>query len=151
MWSPPPGKNQSACWIIGSMMLTICRDKVVIISVMFLEQRQTAESLQNDPRAVKFHMYDAWKQWDTYGSVCVQSKLGPRTMAMLPGVILFASWYSLSLAKNLIRYLWDLNRKKVYIQCIYSLFIYLFSVSHLPPRPSCRRRLQILHKAGLLN
>lgn len=45
------------------------------------------------------------KQVYTYGSVWVQSKLGPRTMAMLLGVILLASWYSLSLAKNLIRYL----------------------------------------------
>lgn len=32
----PPGKNQSACWMIGSMIPTICRDTVVIISVMFL-------------------------------------------------------------------------------------------------------------------
>lgn len=37
--------------------------------------------------------------------MCVHSRLGPRTMAMLPGVILFESWYSLSLARNLIRYL----------------------------------------------
>ena len=38
--SSPPGKNQSACWMMGSMMPTICRDKVVIISVMFLETKR---------------------------------------------------------------------------------------------------------------
>ena len=41
----------------------------------------------------------------TYASVWVHSRLGPSTMAMLPGVILLASWYSVSLDKNLIRYL----------------------------------------------
>lgn len=49
---------------------------------------------------------------NTYGSVCVHSRLGPRTMAMLPGVILLESWYSLSLAKNLIRYLRSFDKKK---------------------------------------
>lgn len=131
MRSPPPGKNQSACWMMGSMTPTICRDKVVIISVMFLEWRQITESLQNDPHVVKFHMNDAWKQQNTYGSVCVQSRLGPRTMAMLPGVILFASWYSLSLAKNLIRYLWDWNEKGAYL--MYLELICPVLVSHLPP------------------
>lgn len=36
----PPGKNQSACWMIGSMMPTIWRDKVVIISVMLLKHNK---------------------------------------------------------------------------------------------------------------
>lgn len=39
MWPVPPGKNQSACWMMGSIMPTICRDNVVIISVMFLQRR----------------------------------------------------------------------------------------------------------------
>lgn len=38
-WPVPPGKNQSACWMMGSIMPTICRDNVVIISVMFLQRR----------------------------------------------------------------------------------------------------------------
>lgn len=38
--SPPPGKNQSACWMMGSTTPTIWRDKVVIISVMFLEKKE---------------------------------------------------------------------------------------------------------------
>lgn len=81
---------------------------VVIISVMFLERRDRTERQRNPYVMSKnqtvqkeFHT----RKIVTYGSVCVQSKLGPRTIAMLPGVILFASWYSLSLAKNLIRYL----------------------------------------------
>lgn len=36
---------------------------------------------------------------------CDHSRFGPSTMAMLLGVILFTSWCSASLAKNLIRYL----------------------------------------------
>lgn len=41
-----------------------------------------------------------------YPSLCGDhSRLGPRTMAMLLGVILFTSWCSASLAKNLIKYL----------------------------------------------
>jgi len=35
--SLPPGKNQSACWMSGSMMPTICSETVVIISVTFLQ------------------------------------------------------------------------------------------------------------------
>lgn len=57
------------------------------------------------------------KQVNAYGSVWVQSKLGPRTMAMLLGVILLASWYSLSLAKNLIRYLRDRERNQRLCLC----------------------------------
>lgn len=38
--SPPPGKNQSACWMMGSTTPTIWRDKVVIISVMFLGKKK---------------------------------------------------------------------------------------------------------------
>lgn len=41
---------------------------------------------------------------------CDHSRLGPSTMAMLLGVILFTSWCSASLAKNLIRYLWGKRR-----------------------------------------
>lgn len=40
-----------------------------------------------------------------YPSACGQRRLGPSTMATLLGVILFVSWYSVSLARNLIRYL----------------------------------------------
>lgn len=101
-WPVPPGKNQSACWMMGSMMPTICRDNVVIISVMFLQRRdERTEEAQRERSGV------TGQQVNAYGSVWVQSKLGPRTMAMLLGVILLASWYSLSLAKNLIRYLRD--------------------------------------------
>ena len=32
----PPGKNQSACWMMGSIIPTICSETVVIISVIFL-------------------------------------------------------------------------------------------------------------------
>lgn len=35
----PPGKNQSACWIRGSIIATICRETVAIISVMFLKKQ----------------------------------------------------------------------------------------------------------------
>lgn len=41
---------------------------------------------------------------------CDHRRLGPSTMAMLLGVILFTSWCSASLAKNLIRYLWGKER-----------------------------------------
>lgn len=87
--------------MMGSMMPTICRDNVVIISVMFLQRRdERTEEAQSEGSGVT-------REVNAYGSVWVQSKLGPRTMAMLLGVILLASWYSLSLAKNLIRYLRD--------------------------------------------
>lgn len=85
-WPVPPGKNQSACWMMGSMMPTICRDNVVIISVMFLQRRDESEEAQSEGSGVIV------KQVNAYGSVWVQSKLGPRTMAMLLGVILLASW-----------------------------------------------------------
>lgn len=52
-WSVPPGKNQSACWMIGSMMPTICRDNVVIISVMFLQRRdERTEEAQSEGSGV---------------------------------------------------------------------------------------------------
>lgn len=41
----------------------------------------------------------------SYPSLCVHSRLGPSTIAMFPGVILFTSWYSVSLERNLIKYL----------------------------------------------
>lgn len=107
--SSPPGKNQSACWMMGSMMPTICRDKVVIISVMFLGTKRNTTELQQDPHVTNVQHAQCL---NTYGSVWVQSKFGPRTIAMLPGVILLASWYSLSLAKNLMRYLWGLHEKE---------------------------------------
>lgn len=44
---------------------------------------------------------------------CDHSRFGPSTMAMLLGVILFTSWCSASLAKNLIRYLWGEKRAGV--------------------------------------
>lgn len=40
-----------------------------------------------------------------YPSACGHRRLGPSTMATLLGVILFMSWYSVNLARNLIRYL----------------------------------------------
>lgn len=46
---------------------------------------------------------------ETHASECVHSRLGPNTIAILPGVILLASWYSVSLARNLIKYLWKIE------------------------------------------
>ena len=51
--SSPPGKNQSACWMMGSMMPTICRDNVVIISVMFLETNRSKTELPQNPHVTK--------------------------------------------------------------------------------------------------
>ena len=79
------------------MMPTICRDTVVIISVMFLEIRKTISYsiiimwcvyVQVKPLKAKSKQECIR---NTYGSVCVHSKLGPRTMAMFPEVILFES------------------------------------------------------------
>lgn len=52
--SLPPGKNQSACWMSGSMMPTICSETVVIISVMFLQG--SGKRLSN-PSAVRPYAY----------------------------------------------------------------------------------------------
>lgn len=42
----------------------------------------------------------------SYPSLFIHSRFGPSTMAMFPGVILFISCCSLSLDRNLIKYLW---------------------------------------------
>lgn len=130
--SLPPGKNQSACWMSGSMMPTICSDSVVIISVMFLQGDGSSATpagrqdpgripagFQQDPSRIPsripfpagFHSQQdpsricppALSQ--AHPSACGHSRLGPSTMATLLGVILFMSWYSVSLARNLITYL----------------------------------------------
>lgn len=52
-------------------------------------------------------------RWDSHPSVLAQSRLGPRTMAMLLGVILLTSLSCASLAKNLTRYLQESLRVSV--------------------------------------
>lgn len=62
---------------------------MVIISVMFLENRHSNKgNYCNVILELVGYVNDVMT---TYGSLCVQSKLGPRTIAILPGVILFAS------------------------------------------------------------
>lgn len=117
--SLPPGKNQSACWMSGSMMPTICSETVVIISVMFLQGSRDGLStpLQSSliPSRIlasgsphhfpSIPLACSLSTWIPYPSACGQRRLGPSTMATLLGVILFMSWYSVSLARNLITYL----------------------------------------------
>lgn len=45
-----------------------------------------------------------------YPSLFIHSRFGPRTIAMFPGVILFTSWCSVSLERNLIKYLSEQNK-----------------------------------------
>ncbi len=54
----------------------------------------------------------------SYPSLCIHSRFGPRTIAMFPGVILFTSWYSVSLERNLIKYLFihKTGNRSVYIR-----------------------------------
>lgn len=52
-YSSPPGKNQSACWMIGSIMPTIWRETVVIISVMLLQKTRRIKTALFRKRILK--------------------------------------------------------------------------------------------------
>lgn len=97
------------------MMPTICSDSVVIISVMFLHGVGTAQQPLQASRAPSRapsripsripSPAGSPRSPSAHPSACGHSRLGPSTMATLLGVILFMSWYSVSLARNLITYL----------------------------------------------
>lgn len=100
----PSGKNQSACWIMGSMIATTWTDVAAAISASVLKEKATGA------REIKHsHWSDMAEQVvearRSHPSVFAQSRLGPRTMAMLLGVILLMSLSCASLAKNFTRYL----------------------------------------------
>lgn len=86
--------------MMGSMIDTTWTDVAAAISASVL--RTTRRRNEPNERLIKkintlLHCYP---------SVFDQSKLGPRTMAMLLGVILFTSLSWASLARNFTRYLW---------------------------------------------
>lgn len=49
----------------------------------------------------------------SHPSLFIHSRFGPRTMAMFPGVILFTSWCSVSLERNLIKYLLEQSTRSL--------------------------------------
>lgn len=85
--------------MMGSMMATTWTDVAAAISASVLDKDKrrlvnvsVSRRLRRAPQS-------------TYPSVCAHSRLGPRTMAMLLGVILLTSLSWASLDRNFTRYL----------------------------------------------